>query len=449
MRLPCHTVGRASVSRSDMALRCDLQGAVGQLLHGHRVVLQGVHGSTGVCQLEHGVCGVPVTCLVHPFHHPGGSGLREAHRLAVDDAARRLGALLCFLLRPALLPVHGLLRLGDAVGVALLLGVHGGKQLVHRVVNGRGVVLVQAQTVGRTGTQHLVKAVHDETRLCTHMVADAHPAAPELLKLGFSGTLHLFVGRFQPLNVVGVQRRKIKCLSTNNHILAPFVGPCSGAAPEKPVSRHKKSPLRAERGKLRGKSASGGGIVELVRGANALDVAGKGGRRTGGAAHVAGHDQGAGALLALAGAQTEIDVRYNDIAAGAVLDLVGEQEILERIADAAVAVDRQGALGGALGVGGAGADEGVGVGGGVQRTAVLLDVVGADDPGVFLGLLVALGLDGKDKVICRLNAGIGRAGRDAGLGNGFCYGHSKTPFIWADNRSGAAASASGSCPRCW
>ena len=70
-------------------------------------------------------------------------------------------------------------------------------------------------------------------------------------------------------------------------------------------------------------------------------------------------DQGAGALLALAGAQAEIDVRYNDIAAGAVLDLVGEQEILERIADAAVAVDRQGALGGALGVGGAGADEDV------------------------------------------------------------------------------------------
>ena len=82
----------------------------------------------------------------------------------------------------------------------------------------------------------------------------------------------------------------------------------------------------------------GGGIVELIRRARCLNVAGKGGRRTGSAARVAGHDQGAGALLALAGAQAEIDVRHNDIAAGAVFAREGEQEILERDAAAAGAV---------------------------------------------------------------------------------------------------------------
>nr|DAG46169.1 MAG TPA: hypothetical protein [Caudoviricetes sp.] len=417
MRLPCHTVGRASVSRSVIQRR-------------------------QLCQQ-----GLAAGGFVHPLHHPGGGRLcREAHRLLADDVARRLGALLRFLLRPALLAVHGL---GGSGGIALFLGSKGIAQLFENIIHRGHVVFIQTQTGGCARTEDRVDTVHRNAGLCTHVVAQTDAAAMEAFGLGCIPGLHLLLRVLKTVKIVGVQHREIEILSTNNHVLSPFVGPCSGAAPEKPVSRHKKSPLRAERGKLRGKSASGGGIVELVRDANALDVAGKGGRRTGGASHVAGHDQGAGALLALAGAQAEIDVRHNDIAAGAVLDLVGEQEILERIADAAVAVDRQGALGGALGVGGAGADEGVGVGGGVQRTAVLLDVVGADDPGVFLGLLGALGLDGKDKVICRLNASVGRTGRDAGLGNGFCYGHSKTPFIWAGSRSGAAASASGSCPRCW
>ena len=87
------------------------------------------------------------------------------------------------------------------------------------------------------------------------------------------------------------------------------------------------------------------------------------------------------------------------------------------------------------------------LGGGVQGAGMLLHMVGADDPLAFLGL-GALDLERQHKIVRRLNAGIRRAGRDAGLGNGFGYGHIKTPFILACSRSGAFAAASYSCPRC-
>lgn len=56
-------------------------------------------------------------------------------------------------------------------------------------------------------------------------------------------------------------------------------------------------------------------------------------------AHVAGDDECGFALLALAGAQGEIDVGQDDALAEAIDHLVAQNEVLERIALAAVAVD--------------------------------------------------------------------------------------------------------------
>ncbi len=88
----------------------------------------------------------------------------------------------------------------------------------------------------------------------------------------------------------------------------------------------------------------GGVVVKLVRRADGLHIAGKGGLGTGCTAHVGGDDDGSAAFLALAGAQAEVDVRHNDIAAGTVHDLVAQHKILKIIAHAAVAVDGKGAL---------------------------------------------------------------------------------------------------------
>ena len=133
-------------------------------------------------------------------------------------------------------------------------------------------------------------------------------------------------------------------------------------------------------GLCRRSGLGGGVVVKLVRRADGLHVAGKGGLGTGCTAYVAGDDDGSAALFALAGAQAEIDVRHDDIAAGA--DVLGI------------------------------------LGGGVQGAGMLLHMVGADDPLAFLGL-GALDLERQHKIVRRLNAGIRRAGRDAGLGNGF------------------------------
>ena len=127
---------------------------------------------------------------------------------------------------------------------------------------------------------------------------------------------------------------------------------------------------------------------------------------------------------------------------------MAQHKILKSIAHAAVAVDSEGALGAGLFGDVAGADVLGILGGGVQGAGMLLHMVGADDPLAFLGLGGFVGLERQHKIVGRLNSGIGRAGRDAGLGNGFRYSHIKTPFILACSRSGAFAAASYSCLRC-
>ncbi len=171
-------------------------------------------------------------------------------------------------------------------------------------------------------------------------------------------------------------------------------------------------------GLCRRSGLGGGVVVKLVRRADGLHVAGKGGLGTGCTAYVAGDDDGSAALFALAGAQAEIDVRHDDIAAGTVHNLVAQHKILKIIAHAAVAVDGKGALGAGLFGDVAGTDVLSILGGGVQGAGMLLHMVGADDPLAFLGL-GALDLERQHKIVRRLNAGIRRAGRDAGLGNGF------------------------------
>ena len=54
------------------------------------------------------------------------------------------------------------------------------------------------------------------------MVAQTDTAAPELLRLLGAPALHPLVGILKAVKVVGVHQGKIKFLSTNNHVLAPF-----------------------------------------------------------------------------------------------------------------------------------------------------------------------------------------------------------------------------------
>ena len=109
---------------------------------------------------------------------------------------------------------------------------------------------------------------------------------------------------------------------------------------------------------------------------------------------------------------------------------MAQNEVLERIALATVAVDGEGALNAALGGNGAGADVGIVRGGSVQCAAVLPHMVGTDGP-ILNGILLAgLGADGQHKVIGVLDALVVGAGGDAGGGNSFCNSHVETPFGW-------------------
>ncbi len=126
-----------------------------------------------------------------------------------------------FGLCPALLPVHGLGRL---CGIALLLGGKGIAQFLDHVIDGGHVVFVKPQTVGRACTEDLVDAVHGNACLCTCMVAQTDAAAPELLRLLGAPALHPLVGVLKAVKVVGIHQGKFKFLSTNNHVLAPFLG---------------------------------------------------------------------------------------------------------------------------------------------------------------------------------------------------------------------------------
>nr|DAU61122.1 MAG TPA: hypothetical protein [Caudoviricetes sp.] len=262
MARPCHTVGSASVSRSDMALRCDLQGVVGQLLHGLRVVLQSVHRDTGICQTQGPVCGVLVNSYL---------GRHTDDFVGFNDAPRRPGTLPGFLLGTALLAVHGL---GGSGGIALFLGGKGIAQFLDHVIDGCHVVFVKPQTVGRACTENLVDAVHGNACLCTCMVAQTDTAAMEMLRLLGAPALHLLVGVLKAVKVVGVHQGKFKFLSTNNHVLAPFLGRVPDLHQLLLLFHGIKNPRSgAERGKMRESSAGGcGGVVELV-GARPLHLA--------------------------------------------------------------------------------------------------------------------------------------------------------------------------------
>ena len=142
--------------------------------------------------------------------------------------------MLVLFLCPALLPVHGL-GLGDAAGIALLFGHAGLVDGVQHVIDGRCIVFIQTQPGRCARAKDLVNAGHHETRLCTHMVAQTHAAAVEAFLFGPARLLHPLVGILEAVHVVGVQHGKVEFLSTNNHFLAPFVGPCPGAAPERTV----------------------------------------------------------------------------------------------------------------------------------------------------------------------------------------------------------------------
>ena len=77
------------------------------------------------------------------------------------------------------------------------------------------------------------------------MVAQTDAAALELLCFLGAPALHPLVGVLKAVKVVGVHQGKLKFLSTNNHVLAPFLG----RAPVLPrrnklCSRHKRSPFR-------------------------------------------------------------------------------------------------------------------------------------------------------------------------------------------------------------
>ena len=122
--------------------------------------------------------------------------------------------------------------MGRLCGIALLLGGKGIDQLLDHVIDGGHVVFIQTQTGRCARTEDLVDAVHGNACLCTCMVAQTDAAAPELLRLLGAPALHPLVGVLKAVEVVGVHQGKFKFLSTNNHVLTPFVGPCPGSAPE-------------------------------------------------------------------------------------------------------------------------------------------------------------------------------------------------------------------------
>nr|DAV16611.1 MAG TPA: hypothetical protein [Caudoviricetes sp.] len=214
-----------------MALGCQLQSVLCQLLHGIGVVPQGIHSLPGIDQpLGFLLCGY---LRIHPLHHPGGRRCGIAYRLMV---------LALFGLCTALLPVHGL---GGSGGIALFLGSKGIAQLFENIIHRGHVVFIQTQTGGCARTEDRVDTVHRNAGLCTHVVAQTDAAAMEAFGLGCIPGLHLLLRVLKTVKIVGVQHREIEILSTNNHVLAPFVGPCAGFAPASfTVSRHKRSPFR-------------------------------------------------------------------------------------------------------------------------------------------------------------------------------------------------------------
>nr|DAM12011.1 MAG TPA: hypothetical protein [Caudoviricetes sp.] len=374
--------------------------------------------------------------LVHPLHHLGGGdslrveALAPGHRLARIAHRRLVLLVLLAFLGPALGAVLGHCC---RAGVARLFGGCGPVEVVEDVVDPAKVVFGQTQPCGGPCAQDLVEAAHGNAGLCAETVAKADilPVAAGRLGLGVPG--HLVDGVLQTVEVVGVQKRKIKFLTTNVHVvllLHAYGGiACDGVAD--PGGRVLFSK-----------------VVERLRDADALEVGGKSRICACTAAHIAGQDERALALFALAGTKGEVEVGHHDALAGAERDLVGEQKVLKGVAHIAVALNGEGALGAALGGDRAGADVGVVRGGGVQCAAVLPHMVGTDHPVFHVGL-AGLGLDGQQEVVGGLDAGIVGAGSEARQLDGFGNGHRKNSFrfsLWAGNIRAGAGAASGSCP---
>nr|DAJ98296.1 MAG TPA: hypothetical protein [Caudoviricetes sp.] len=275
----------------------------------------------------------------------------------------------------------------------------------------------QTETLRCTIAQHRVKVIHQHTALAAQNVRVTCVLLLQPLCFGL-GTADLLLGcSFHAVDIVRVQRGKIKLLIADDHVI---------------FTSYKMRPRQKLTGALSVCTAGSAvvlcGVVVGFRHADGLDVHGKGGCCASSAACVRRDDQGCVAAFALAGAHAEVQIRHDDVLAGAVLDRVAQDKILKGVTHTAVAVDRQGALYAALGGNRAGADEGIVRGSGVQGTGVLLDVIGADDPLGLFGLGRLVGLDGKDEVIGFLDALVVGAGGDALLGcqlrEGLSNGHS-------------------------
>ena len=160
--------------------------------------------------------------LVHPLHHLGGGdslrveALAPGHRLARIAHRRLVLLVLLAFLGPALGAVLGHCC---RAGVPRLFGGCGPVEVVEDVVDPAKVVFGQTQPCGGPCAQDLVEAAHGNAGLCAETVAKADilPVAAGRLGLGVPG--HLVDGVLQTVEVVGVQKRKIKFLTTNVHVV--------------------------------------------------------------------------------------------------------------------------------------------------------------------------------------------------------------------------------------
>lgn len=107
---------------------------------------------------------------------------------------------------------------GPQAGITSLFGSGCLRDLVEDVVQTADIVFVQPQTGGCPCAQDLVEAAHGNAGLCAETVAQADilPFAPGCLGLALPG--HLVQCVLQTVEVVGVQKRKIKFLSMDQHL---------------------------------------------------------------------------------------------------------------------------------------------------------------------------------------------------------------------------------------
>nr|DAK75159.1 MAG TPA: hypothetical protein [Caudoviricetes sp.] len=192
MRLPCQTVGRVAVSRS----------AIFQ----SRQFGQQLLAAGG---------------LVHTLHHLSGRRELRSKNLTAGCRLRRVahGRLVpvLFGLCAALLAVHG--HRCSQIHAGLFCG-NGLRKFIHHMLAGTKVVAVQTQTFRRAFTQCFIQKVHQQAALAAQNVGNTGMLA---LLFAIGCRFHVPLCRLHAVDVVRIQRGKIKFLSTNNHILAPFV----------------------------------------------------------------------------------------------------------------------------------------------------------------------------------------------------------------------------------